>query len=155
VAAKDGNRIMIECKYHNMHHNKSDVKIPMYIHSRFRDVEKVWPSEHEFEIRFHQVWVVTNTRFTEDAVKYAACSNMKLIGWDYPYKGGIKDMVDTFELYPITCLTTLTNHEKRQLLEMKVVLCKELHRNGELLKQAGVRENRLSSVLLEVGNLCG
>ncbi|MBC5991895.1 restriction endonuclease [Pontibacter sp. SD6] len=155
VAVKDGKRYMIECKYHNLHHNKSDVKIPMYIQSRFKDVEKVWPSEQEYEIRFHQAWVVTNTRFTDDAIRYASCVNLHLVGWDYPYKGGIKDMVDSFALYPLTCLTTLTRAEKQTLLDMKVVLCKELHHNEALLHKAGVRDKRIQEVLQEIAKLCG
>ncbi|MBD1396406.1 restriction endonuclease [Pontibacter sp. JH31] len=155
IAAKDGHRSMIECKYHNLHRNKSDVKIPMYIQSRFKDVEKVWPSEKEFEIRFHEVWLVTNTRFTDDAKRYAACMNMRLIGWDFPSKSGLKDMVDSFHLYPITCLTSLTQSEKQRLLDQKIVMCKELLDNESILRKAGVRDSRLLSALTEVDSLCG
>lgn len=155
IASKDGKHCMIECKYHNLSGNKSDVKIPMYIHSRFKDVEKVWPSEQEYEVRFHEAWIVTNTRFTEDAIRYATCMNMHLMGWDYPAKGGLKDMVNSFDLYPLTCLTTLTHSEKQKLLDMRIVLCKELLQNEQALHKAGVREKHLPSVLNEVENLCG
>ncbi|WP_244554571.1 restriction endonuclease [Pontibacter indicus] len=155
LAVKNGRRVMIECKYHNLNHNKSNVKVPMYIHSRFKDVEKVWPSENEYEIRFHEVWVVTNTRFTDDAVRYASCMQMKLIGWDYPHKGGLKDLTDSFHLYPLTTLTTLTKAEKQRLLEMKIVLCSELLRHETLLLQAGLTEERARRVIKEVKDLCG
>lgn len=155
VATRDGRKYMIECKYHNQGSTKSDVKIPMYIQSRFKDVEKVWPSEHDYEIRFHQGWVVTNTRFTEDALRYATCMNLHLIGWDYPDKGGLKDLVDSFSLYPLTCLTTLSNTEKQHLLDKRIVLCRELLHQEKLLLQAGVRKNHLTSVLAEVETLCG
>lgn len=155
IATKDGRRTMIECKYHNLHHNKSDVKIPMYIHSRFKDVEKVWPSEKEFEIRFHEVWVMTNTRFTDDAKRYAACMNMRLVGWDFPSKSGLKDMVDSYHLYPITCLTSLTQSEKQRLLDQKIVMCKELLHNEAMLHKVGIRDNRLAGALSEVESLCG
>jgi Holliday junction resolvase-like predicted endonuclease len=155
IATKDGKRYMIECKYHNMHHKKSDVKVPMYIQSRFKDVEQVWLSGQEYEVRFHQVWVMTNTRFTEDAIRFATCMNMRLIGWDYPAKGGLKDLVDSFELYPLTCLTTLTRHEKQRLLDQKVVLCKELHNNAPLLLSVGLTDNKIEKVLNEVNSLCG
>jgi hypothetical protein len=154
LAVKDAKRVMIECKYHNLHRNKSDVKIPMYIHSRFKDVEKVWPSENEYEIRFHEVWVMTNTRFTDDAIRYASCMQMKLIGWDYPSKGGLKDMVDSFHLYPLTCLTTLTNAEKQRLLDMKIVLCSELLHDEKLLHRVGLRDDRARRVMKEVETLC-
>lgn len=154
LAVKNGKRVMIECKYHNLHRNKSDVKIPMYILSRFKDVEKIWPSENEFEIRFHEVWVMTNTRFTEDAIRFASCMQMKLIGWDYPHKGGLKDIVDSFRLYPLTCLTTLTNAEKQRLLDLKIVMCSELLHQEEFLQQIGLRDDRSKRVLKEVEALC-
>lgn len=154
LAVKDGRRVMIECKYHNLKRNKSDVKIPMYIHSRFKDVEKVWPSENEFEIRFHEVWVMTNTRFTEDAIRFASCMQMKLIGWDYPHKGGLKDIVDSYRLYPLTTLTTLTKAEKQRLLDLKIVLCSELLHHEDLLHRAGLNEERAKRVMKEVEDLC-
>ncbi len=155
VAVKDGRNYMIECKFHNLSGIKSDVKIPMYIHSRFKDIEKVQLTDEEFEVRFHQGWVVTNTRFTDDAIRYATCMNMHLMGWDYPAKGGLKDFVNSYELYPLTCLTTLTNTEKQQLLDQDLVLCKELLDNRALLHKIGIRQNRLDNILNEVSALCG
>lgn len=154
VAAKNGKRAMIECKFHNLHRNKSDVKVPMYIRSRFKDVERVWLSEHEYEIRFHEVWVMTNTRFTEDAIRFASCMHMRLIGWDYPLNGGLKDLTDSYHLYPLTCLTTLTKKEKQRLLDMKIVLCSELLHNPALLREAGISEERSRRVMKEIDMLC-
>ncbi|WP_242927200.1 restriction endonuclease [Pontibacter vulgaris] len=155
IAVKDGFTHMIECKFHNLSGIKSDVKIPMYIQSRFKDIEKVQLSEEEFEVRFHKSWVVTNTRFTDDAVRYGNCMKMQLMGWDYPANGSLKDFVNSFELYPLTCLTSLTHTEKQQLLEQRLVLCKELLHNKQLLLLAGIKQNRLENILKEVRNLCG
>jgi hypothetical protein len=155
IATKNGKTNMIECKYHNQKNSKSNVKIPMYIHSRFKDVEKVEASGQEAETRFHQCWVVTNTRFTEDAMRYASCMNLHLIGWDYPTKAGLKDMVDSYGLYPVTCLTTLSQAQKQNLLDVKIVLCKELLHNNTILIRAGVKENHLKSIQNEIEDLCG
>ncbi|WP_439882682.1 restriction endonuclease [Pontibacter sp. MBLB2868] len=154
IASKDGQHFMIECKYHNLNSNRSNVRIPMYIHSRFKDVEKEESSEKGNETRFHQGWVVTNTRFTEDAIRYARCMNLHLVGWDFPSKGSIKDMVNSYDLYPLTCLTTLSQVEKQKLLDTGVVLCKELQNNATLLHKSGVKEKHLQSVLNEVDSLC-
>lgn len=155
VATKEGRTFMIECKFHNLPGTKSDVKVPMYIHSRFKDVEKVELTGNEFDVRFHQGWVVTNTRFTDDAIRYGTCMNMHLVGWDFPAKGSLKDLTDVFELYPLTCLTTLTKAEKQHLLEQNLVLCKELLSNESLLLRAGIRHHRLDGIMQEVRSLCG
>ncbi|MCH5685183.1 restriction endonuclease [Niabella sp. W65] len=40
IATKEEHHIMVECKFHNRQGFVSDVKIPLYIQSRFLDVEK-------------------------------------------------------------------------------------------------------------------
>ena len=41
-AQKDNRHFMVECKFHNRQGYKCDVKIPLYIKSRFEDVKKQW-----------------------------------------------------------------------------------------------------------------
>src|SRR5690554_2263453 len=40
VAEKDQHYYMIECKFHNTFNRHCDVKVPLYINSRFEDIEK-------------------------------------------------------------------------------------------------------------------
>lgn len=145
---------MIECKYHNQPGTFSDVKIPLYIQSRFKDVEAQWIKLPGHENKTHTGWVVTNTRFSTDAVLYGNCIGLKLLGWDYPVKEGLKDLIDRLGLYPITCLTTLTKVEKQLLLDKNIVLCKEISDDVKLLDVAGVNPTRAKRVLEEVEKLC-
>ncbi|MCX8009453.1 MAG: restriction endonuclease, partial [Patescibacteria group bacterium] len=133
IAEKDEHHFMIECKFHNRQGYVCDVKIPLYIQSRFLDVEKQWKQLDGHSEKFHQGWVVTNTRFSEDAAQYGRCMNMNLVGWDYPRNNGLKDWIDSSGLHPVTCLTTLTHREKQELLDKKIVLCKTLHHNHTVL----------------------
>ena len=84
IAEKDEHHYMVECKFHNRQGYVSDVKIPLYIQSRFLDVEKQWKQLDGHAEKFHQGWVVTNTRFSDDAAQYGMCMNLNLVGWDYP-----------------------------------------------------------------------
>jgi hypothetical protein len=154
IAEKDHHHFMIECKYHNLPGTFSDVKIPLYIQARFKDVEAQWLKLPGHGTKFHQGWVVTNTRFSSDAIQYGNCAGLKLLGWDYPLKDSLKELIDTLGLYPITCLTTLTKIEKQSLLDRKIVLCKEICDNEQYLVQAGVNPTRIKSVLEEATQLC-
>ncbi len=154
IAEKGEQHFMIECKYHNQPGTVCDVKIPLYIQARFKDVEAAWVKIPGHGTKFHQGWVVTNTRFTDDALQYGNCAGLKLLGWDYPAKDSLKDLIDTLGLYPITCLTTLTKTEKQSLLDRKIVLCKELCDNEQYLVQAGVKQTRIKAVLQEGNQLC-
>jgi len=154
IAEKDSHHFMIECKYHNQPGTVSDVKIPLYIHSRFLDVAEQWKRLPGHEHKIHQGWVVTNTRFTLDAIQYGNCAGLKLLGWDYPSKGSLKDLIDSFGLYPITTLTSLTLAEKKSLLQMNLVLCHELQESKTVLTQIGVKGPRMKAILEECQNLC-
>ncbi len=154
IAEKDEQHFMIECKFHNRQGYSSDVKIPLYIQSRFLDVERQWKLLDGHAEKFHQGWVVTNTRFSDDAAQYGRCMNMNLVGWNYPRHNGLKDWIDGSGLHPITCLTSLTQSEKQQLLDKKIVLCKTLHHNHDLLQNIGIMPPRLKKVMDECAALC-
>ncbi len=154
VALANQHHFMIECKYHNQQGIMCDVKIPLYIQSRFKDVEAEWIKLPEHDKKIHQGWVVTNTKFTTDAIQYGNCAGLKLLGWDYPVKKSLKDLIDDYGLYPITCLTTLTRVEKQRLLDQKIVLCKEVCSNKKLLYDIGLNETKVKKVLEEGNQLC-
>jgi hypothetical protein len=154
IAEKDEHHFMIECKFHNRQGYVSDVKIPLYIRSRFLDVEASWKQIDGHAEKFHQGWVVTNTRFSDDAAQYGRCMNLNLVGWDYPKNNGMKDWIDGSGLHPITCLTTLTQREKQQLLDKKIVLCKTMHHNHSALQSIGIKSPRLEKVMEECEALC-
>lgn len=154
LAEKEGSVYAIECKFHSDANAVSNVKIPLYINSRFLDIQKQWNTNSKNTTHLKQGWLVTNTRFTIDAINYAKCVGLTLISWDYPSKNGIKENIDTYGLYPITTLTTLTLKEKHQLIENDIVLVKELYKTSYLLKKIGISEIRIKRVLDEITHLC-
>lgn len=154
LAEKEGSVYAIECKFHSDSKVFSNVKIPLYINSRFLDIQKQWNTNPKNTTHLKQGWLVTNTRFTTDAINYAKCVGLTLLSWDYPSKNGIKENIDTYGLYPITTLTTLTLKEKHQLIENDIVLVKELYKTSYLLKKIGISEIRIKRVLDEITHLC-
>ncbi|MCL9810010.1 MULTISPECIES: restriction endonuclease [Flavobacterium] len=154
LAEKEGSVYAIECKFHSDSKVFSNVKIPLYINSRFLDIQKQWNTNPKNTTHLKQGWLVTNTRFTIDAINYAKCVGLTLLSWDYPSKNGIKENIDTYGLYPITTLTTLTLKEKHQLIENDIVLVKELYKTSYLLKKIGISEIRIKRVLDEITHLC-
>ncbi len=46
IAEKEDEHFMVECKYHNIHGNQSDIKTALYINSRFLDLKKGWDSKN-------------------------------------------------------------------------------------------------------------
>jgi ubiquinone biosynthesis protein COQ9 len=150
---KDDELSMIECKFHSARENKSDVKVSLYVFSRFNDLKerkRIVFAKNEI---ISKCWIVTNNRFTSDAVDFAKCSGMNLLSWDYPKNNNLKTKNDIDCLYPVTCLTTLSLAEKNKLLILDIILAKELINNSDKLEKVGLSANRIKNVLKEVAEL--
>lgn len=153
VAHKNGQYLVAECKFHSDEGRNCDVKVPLYIHSRYRDILNYYGDRNNGEIP-NEGWVVTNTRFTEDAIKYGNCVGLHLLSWDLPKDNGIKDHIDRLGLYPVTVSTLLTQREKQFLLSRDVVLCKQLIDDHFYLDHLGISEKRKERILGEIELLC-
>lgn len=91
--------IMAEAKFHHEFGMKSDVKVALYIKARFDDLRGmkfVYGKERELD----EGLLITNTNFTEKAIEYSECAGVRLIGWNYPTKGNLHDMIIESGVYP-------------------------------------------------------
>lgn len=115
---KNGHREIVEVKFHNHHVVKTDVQVALYTYARFLDVKE--------KNKIDNVWLVTNTKLTADAITYANCKGMPVIAWNYPEKGNLQDLVEDPQMYPVTLLSSLSEQEKKRLIEKNVVFCRDL-----------------------------
>jgi hypothetical protein len=145
---------MVECKFHSGKDANSDVKVPLYILSRFNDLKDRSHKIYSKKDVISACWIVTNNRFTSDAIAFAKCSGLQLLSWDYPEKFSLRKKIDDQQLYPITCLTTLTIAEKDKLMVLDIILAKEILENLEILERIGISPNRIKNVLKEASELC-
>lgn len=154
LAEKDGNMYAIECKFHTDPKVTSNVKVPLYINSRFLDIQEQWNKDPKNKTHLKQGWLVTNTRFTDDAINYAKCVGLTMLSWDYPPNSGLKANIDTYALYPITTLNSLTKKEQHELIVQDVILVKELVDAKDKMKRIGLSDSKIQNVINEVKNLC-
>jgi hypothetical protein len=154
VINKNEELSMIECKFHAQRDSVTDVKVPMYILSRFNDLKNQEHLLFDALCQIHHCWIVTNNRFSSDALIFGRCSGLNLLSWDYPENQNLRDKIDADHLYPITCLTTLTLNEKNQLMELNIILVKELLHQTSALDNIHLSPNRIKNILKEARELC-
>lgn len=154
IAEKTGERILVEAKYHNSPEIKSDVKVALYVHARFEDIQKRIEASAAGIGFFTRAWLITNTAFTTQAIQYANCVGLALTGWNYPRGHTLQDLIQATQTHPLTCLTTLTSAHKAALLQSGVVLCADILNNPSHLEKIGLNKSRIASVLSEGGQLC-
>lgn len=155
VAHNEDHLIMTEIKFHNQLMLKSDVKVALYIKARFDDLEGVDFVIDGKKRKMTQGLLLTNTKFTEHAIKFGSCAGVNMIGWNYPAKGNLHDLIEETGLHPLTCLTTLSGREKKALLEKEIVTCKALKLKKEVLTEMQLNEGRIKRVLKEIEGIMG
>jgi hypothetical protein len=155
VFARRGKDILlIECKFRNSAESSPDVKIAMYVHSRFRDLrtamKSIYPGSHMAG------WLVTNTRFTTDAIQYARCSGLTLKSWRCPEKGSLEQMIEERKLYPVTVMSGLTGAHLRKLFEHNIILMKDLAKMElpEIKRLLSITEKRAANLKEAADKLC-
>lgn len=149
VAVKDGLTTYMEAKFHNTAGFKTDLKVVLYVKARTDDITKANPDKKVKGV------VITNTKFTSRAIAYSRCEGLELIGWEYPGAGNLHDLIEETGLYPITALTTLSRRERDALLAQRVVLCRSLSMNGDVLTTLGVKPAKADKAVAEAAALCG
>lgn len=129
IATKDDASCMIECKYHNIQGIYTGLKEALYTYARFLDLK-----DGQSGKKLKQPWLVCNTKFSDDAIQYAKCKDMRLIGWNYPTKEGLQSLIESKKLYPVTMLLNMDAESLGKMVASDLILAVDLVRNpiGEL-----------------------
>jgi hypothetical protein len=151
VATRGDERLAAEVKFHNNSGLKSDVKVALYVHARFEDIQAgAHPNgDHDFNTRM----LITNTKFTEQAHAFAECVGLKLLSWDYPRKGNLRELIEEARVHPVSCITTLSGAHKRRLMEQGIVLCKQLKEHVPEITALGISDHTIDALFKEIDNL--
>jgi len=147
IAEHNGKKMAAELKFHNSLGIKTDLKVVLYVKARFDDLSNTGDTIDEG-------WLITNTRFTKNVIRFANCSGMHLLGWDYPRGRGLEVLIDEAGVHPLTALTSLTNFEKKAYLDDNIVLCRQIPSSDDDLKKYGITGERTNTVRNEIHKLC-
>ncbi|MBX4200009.1 ATPase [Candidatus Parcubacteria bacterium] len=152
VAWNDKKLLMAEAKFHNELGSKSDLKVALYVKARFDDLKENVYNYGGMNRPVNESWLITNTKFSSTAIHYGVCMNLTMIGWNYPEKGNLQDMIVEEHLHPLTCLSSLTSVEKKEILTSGTVLCSSLVENPVILETV-LGKDRVEKVLQEISEL--
>jgi hypothetical protein len=154
VATANNKQIFVECKFYNSQGKYANVRVPLYIRARVDDIIKKREMIPEFSNLSFQGWVVTNTRFTSDAIDYGKCAGLHMLSWDYPEGHGLKDIIEKENFFPVTALTTINTLQKKILLDNGIVICRQICKNPEILDKLEISPRKRKDLREEVNDLC-
>lgn len=155
LAAYSPNHSFIaEAKFHSHPGVKSDLQVALYSYARYLDLqsERICGDD---TCGIVSLCLITNTKFTTTAIKYAECVGIDMLSWNYPHHHSLHDKIQALKLYPVTVLANLSVSQKQQLLKSGIILCKDILRSPRVLAAAGVPSRKSDLVLHEIASLCG
>lgn len=148
IVACDGDTCFgVEAKFHNEQGTKTDVVDTLYVRARYTDIVRAGDD-------ITDGCLITNTKFSSQAIEYGTCAGLGMVGWNYPSGNTLEDRIARTGVRPVTALTSLTDEECRALLKENIVLCKTLLEQFEMLDTLEVPNDRQSVVKEEAHHLC-
>lgn len=103
-----------ECKFRNKSYYKNGIKTALYVHSRYLDI-KNGPEKN-----CKKYWLISNTRFSKDALKYGKGVGLGLLSPYGPEGESILDMVMQTRCFPISSLCSLSKKDIKYLLSVEI-----------------------------------
>ena len=88
VIARDnqGKLFFVEVKHHRHFHRDSGLGTIAELWAQLEDLRKGFENKRS-QYDFNNAWLVTNTKFSNHAKRYARCQNLKLSGWRFNLNG--------------------------------------------------------------------
>jgi len=123
-ATKKENLVYIgECKFRHEPGGRIDLQVALANYARFLDIEK--EKFLDSKIKYKSI-LVTNTKFTTEAIKYSECVGVELLGWKYPKGRELEFLIEKNQLYPITILPSITHFIAKDLISQGIVLVRDI-----------------------------
>jgi hypothetical protein len=149
VAWKDQTLAMVEAKFHNEFGMKSDLKVALYVKARYDDLAMNTFDYGGKDMHLTEKWLITNTKFTDRAIQYGTCNDLKLVGWNYPSNGNLHDIIEDHGLHPISCIASLERSKMHELVSRDILVCADLVKSENVLRDVGIDEIRAAQILNE------
>lgn len=154
VAGDVDDLILCEVKFHNEINTKSDTKVALYVRARYEDLKDQTFDIFNRKLKPTRGVIITNTKFTHNAKRYAKCADLGMISWEYPEKGNLYDLIEETGLQPITSLVSISNSDKEKMIKAGLIDCRDLENNKKTLEELNIPDNKIKKIIEEAKEIC-
>jgi hypothetical protein len=139
IARKDGVTYFVEAKHHERYHTPTGLDESRIARAVLEDVAEGF-ALGKSELKIDRAMIVTNTRYSEQAMQYGYCRNILQIGWSSPADQGLQSMIWGRKLFPLSCLKGLNVDARLRLAMSGIVLFEQIIKEDakKLAKKTGL-----------------
>jgi hypothetical protein len=144
IAQKEGITYSVEVKHHFNYHTLTGLDTVRISRAVFEDTTEGFELGLN-NVKIDRALVVSNTKFSGQALQYAECRGISHIGWNTPPGHDLPTMIEEKNLYPITYLKGLDSGIRRKLFSVGVIFIRELVKKSphELAEETGIKKKVL------------
>ncbi|MEN9920321.1 MAG: hypothetical protein RL538_214 [Candidatus Parcubacteria bacterium] len=153
AAYRNDHSFVGEAKFHARPGIKSDLQVAMYSYARLLDLKERKICTDDV-CGISEFWLITNTKFTSAAEKYAECVGIKLLSWDYPKHNNLHDRIERAKAYPITVMQSLSPSQIEALIAREVIMCRDILEQPHLLRHLHLSTKKHEVIMQEVAEIC-
>jgi hypothetical protein len=148
IAKKDGVTYFVEAKHHVSYHTPTGLDESRIARAILEDVTEGFELGRS-SLRIDRAMIVTNTRYSEHAMRYGECRNILQIGWSSPANLSLQNLIKEKNLYPLSCLRGLKNENRTKLVNSGVVLMEQLFEEelSSLARRTGIYKETLNQII--------
>lgn len=153
AAFKEDHSFVAEAKFHSRPGVKTDLQVAMYSYARLLDLKDARICTEDI-CGIREFWLITNTKFTSAAERYAACVGINLLSWDYPRGNNLHERIERAKLYPVTVLQSITPSQIEMLIARGIIICQDLLEHPHVLRHLHISARKQEALLAEVTEIC-
>jgi hypothetical protein len=148
IARKGGVTYFVEAKHHQSYHALTGLDESRIARAILEDVSEGY-AMGTTNFKIDKAMIVTNTRYSEHAIKYGICRDITQIGWNYPANQGLENIIEQKRLLPLSCLRELRYEDRLKLVENGFILIRQILAENpmSLTKKTGLRRALAEQIL--------
>lgn len=125
IAKKNGITYFVEAKHHSSYHALTGLDESRIARAVLEDVTEAY-TLGETDLKIDHAMIVTNTRYSDHAIKYGKCRDILQIGWSSPEHLSLQKIIEEKKVYPLSCLRGLKYDARLKLVNSGIILIRQL-----------------------------
>jgi len=148
IAQKEGITYCVEIKHHKNYHTRTDMDPVRISRAVFEDITEGYVQGVN-DVHIDRAMIVSNTKFSEQALQYADCRNIAHLGWNTPVDQDLPTMIMEKNAYPVTYLKELTRPIRKKLLSANILLLQDLAESTphEIVEKTGIEKKPIEHLI--------
>jgi hypothetical protein len=148
IAKKNGVTYFVEAKHHVSYHTLTGLDESRIARAILEDVTEGFELGRS-SLRIDRAMIVTNTRYSEHAMRYGECRGILQIGWSSPANFSLQNLIEEKNLYPLSSLRGIKNEAKTKLVTSGIVLIEQLfeEKTSTLARKTGIQKETLKQII--------